>query len=217
MTDAVGHLRADARRNHENLLAAARDVFVERGPDAPLDEVARRAGVGIGTLYRRFPDRTALAHAVVVDALTRTACLAEEISAEQGEPFAALAAYLHGVLDLRTPAVIPALLAQLDLESAEIAAARERSAAAIEALIDAARQDGSLRPDVTFADIGLMLVRIARPLPGNLPPSLQDDLAHRHVALLLDALRARPVRGSRRELPGPALTRRDLNRGRKKR
>ena len=66
-----GHLRADARRNREQLLLAARDVFVERGPDAPLEDVAQRAGVGIGTLYRRFPDRQALLRAVALDVLAR--------------------------------------------------------------------------------------------------------------------------------------------------
>ena len=65
-------LRADARRNHSRLLDAARDVFVERGTGAPLDEVARRAGVGIATLYRRFPDRRTLLRAVVVQALETT-------------------------------------------------------------------------------------------------------------------------------------------------
>ena len=60
-------LRADARRNREHVLAAAREVFVEQGADAPLDEIARRAGVGIATLYRRFPDRAALLRAVALD------------------------------------------------------------------------------------------------------------------------------------------------------
>jgi AcrR family transcriptional regulator len=59
-SESPRRLRADARRNREHVLAAARDVFVEQGAEAPLDEIARRAGVGIATLYRRFPDRNAL-------------------------------------------------------------------------------------------------------------------------------------------------------------
>src|SRR5205814_1799803 len=68
-----GRLRADARRNREQILLTARDVFVELGPEAPFDAIARRAGVGIATLYRRFPDRQALLRAVVLDVLGHVA------------------------------------------------------------------------------------------------------------------------------------------------
>src|SRR6266567_31834 len=104
-------MRADARRNHALLLDAARDVFVERGPDAPLEEMARRAGVGIATLYRRFGDRAMLMHAV-----TSTAAAGERARREHNDPFEALAAYVHAVLDLRTSVVIPTLLDALDLD-----------------------------------------------------------------------------------------------------
>src|SRR4051794_23585109 len=69
----VHRTRADALRNRERIVAAARDVFVEYGPDAPLDEIARRAGIGNATLYRHFADRQALAHAVLLSVVTRTA------------------------------------------------------------------------------------------------------------------------------------------------
>ena len=207
MTDVTRSLRADARRNHATLLQSARDLYVERGPDVPLDEIARRAGVGIGTLYRRFTDRQELMIAVVLDALEHTANAAEQAAREHREPFAALAAYMHAVIDVRTPAVIPALLGRLDLEAEDLAVARNRSAAAAQALIDAAHADGSLRADATFGDIGLMLVRIARPLPGNFPAEEQSQLAHRHVDLVLAAL-ASPGGG---DLAGPALERRDLS------
>src|SRR4051794_34498377 len=65
-------MRADARRNRERILVAARDVFVETGTDAPLEEIATRAGVGIATLYRRFPERVDLMRAVVLDVLHQT-------------------------------------------------------------------------------------------------------------------------------------------------
>src|SRR3954452_16526173 len=123
-----GPLRADARRNSERLVEAARDVFVERGPDGSLEEIARRAGVGIATLYRRFVDRSALMRAVVLSALSPTAEAAERIREEEPDPLAALAAYVHAVIDLRTSAVIPTLLGSLDLKEKELAAARERSA-----------------------------------------------------------------------------------------
>src|SRR5882672_7902292 len=96
-----GGLRADARRNRDQVLAAARDVFVELGADAPLDEVARRAGVGIATLYRRFPDRAALQRAVALDVLRRAGEAARRAEAEEPDGLAALGRYMHAALDLR--------------------------------------------------------------------------------------------------------------------
>lgn len=188
-------LRADARRNHEQILAAAREVFVRRGPGAPLDVVARRAGVGIGTLYRRFADREALLKAVVLDALELSRASAERALAaaeERGDGLDGLAAYMRDVLDTRVSAVIPQVLDRLDLEDADLAPAREASATAVERLVEAAHDDGSLPLEVTFADIGTLLVRLSRPLPGALPVELDDDLAHRHLELVLAGLRSAP-------------------------
>jgi AcrR family transcriptional regulator len=202
-------MRADARRNHERLLEAARDVFVERGPDAPLEEIARRAGVGIATLYRRFPDRSLLMHAVVLAALTATAEAAEQSRREHPDALDALAAYMHAVIDLRTSAVIPTLLDSVDLDRPDLKTARERSARPAEQLLDAAHRSGALRKDVTFGDVGLMLVRLSRPLPGTIPEPTQLELAHRHADLFLSGLRADP---SAPPLDGPALERADLQR-----
>lgn len=202
-------LRADARRNQAQLLAAAREVFVERGPGAPLEEVARRAGVGIGTLYRRFADRDALLRAVVLDALVQTREAAESALADERDAFAALTRYMHAALELRVSAVIPLVLDKLDLDGAELRPARDASANALGQIIDAAHRDGSLPEGVTFADIGLLLVRLARPLPGPIPPELNDELAHRHLDLLIDGLRQKGRRG--KALRGPALTRDDLH------
>ncbi len=207
-TDAARGLRADARRNQAQLLSAAREVLVERGTGAPLDEIARRAGVGIATLYRRFPDRTALLRAVVLDALEQTRVTAEDALAEEADPFAALTRYLHAALDLRVSAVIPLVLGSLDFDDSELAPAREGSAQAVARIVDAAHGAGALPEDVTFADIGMLLVRLARPLPGPIPPELNDRLGHRHLDLLIDGLRPGPAR---RPLPGPALSRADLN------
>lgn len=202
-------MRADARRNQALLLQTARDVFVERGPDAPLEEIARRAGVGIGTLYRRFADRATLMHAVVLAALTATAEAGEVAQRDNADPLDALAAYLHSVLDLRTSAVIPTLLDVLDLDEPRIRVARDRSAAQAQRLIDAAHDAGVLRKDVTFGDVGLMLVRLSRPLPGAIPPSTQAALAHRHADLFLDGLRTAAAPTT---LGSPALELADLQR-----
>ena len=200
--------RADARRNQVQLLAAARDVFVERGAAAPLDEVARRAGVGIGTLYRRFADRDALLRAVAVDALEHSREAAEEAAAwvdeGGGDGLDGVARYMHAVLDLRVSAVVPIALERLDLDAADVAVVRDRSAAAVEALVDAAHEDGSLAREISFGDIGTLLVRLSRPLPGPVPTDVNDELAHRHLDLVLAGLRAGP------DVPGKGLSRAEL-------
>lgn len=202
-------MRADARRNRERILMAARDVFVEQGPDVPLDAVATRAGVGIATLYRRFPNRQTLMHAVVLEALSRIAHEARLALTEETDAWRALARYMHRALDLRVSAVIPALLGRVALEDEEIFHVREQSTEPIQQIIDRAQAEGALRPDVTFADISLLLIRLARPLPGPIPLELGDDLAHRHLDLLFDGLRA--GRNHPADLlPGPAMTLADL-------
>jgi AcrR family transcriptional regulator len=198
-------MRADARRNLEQLLAAARDLVADRGPGVALDEVAQRAGVGIATLYRRFPDRTALLRAVVLDALEQTRAIAEQAAEEHEDAFGALAAYLRAALELRVSAVIPQVLDMLDLEEPELAAAREASARAADALVDDAHARGGLPEDVTFADVGMMLVRIARPLPGPMDAELKHELSRRHLELFI-----RGLRSGGGELEGPALSRSDL-------
>jgi AcrR family transcriptional regulator len=204
MTEAGRRLRADAQRNHEQLLAAARDVVVERGPAAPLEEVARRAGVGIGTLYRRFPDRTALLRAVVVDALQRASRAAENALAEETDGFSALSRYMHAALESRVSTVIPVVLGALDLEDPEVGAAREAGAALVQQVVDAAHRDGSLPAGVTFGDVGTILVRLSRPLPGPVPPEVDAELAHRHLDLFLAGMR---TAGDRKD---PGLEREDL-------
>jgi AcrR family transcriptional regulator len=196
-------LRADARDNRRRLLEAARDVFIEQGASAPLDEIARRAGIGIATLYRRFPDRQALTRAVILDALQRTMDEARRAAEEEADPFGALVRYMHRAIDARTAAVIPALLGEVNFADEEIARARQEGPAILDPLIEAAKRTGQLRTDVTSGDIGMLIVRLTRPLPGPFPAEMNNSLSHRHLALLIDGLRPaarEPI------LPGPALT-----------
>jgi AcrR family transcriptional regulator len=201
-------LRADARDNQRRLLEAARDVFIERGPGAALEEIARRAGTGIATLYRRFPDRQALIRAVVLDALQRTAEQARQAAGEEPDPFVALARYMHRAIDVRTAAVIPALLAEAPFDDEEIRRVRLTGPATVQALVDAAHQARALRPDVTSGDIGMLIVRLSRPLPGGFPPETNRGLSHRHLDLLIDGLRATARQPA--HLGGPVLTLDDL-------
>src|SRR5262249_16759489 len=122
---APRRLRADARNNRRRLVEAARDVLIERGPAAPLDEIARRAGTGIATLYRHFPDRQALIRDVILDTLLRTNDEARQAASEEPDPSRALARYMHRAIDVRTAAVIPAQLAEAPLDHDEIRQARQ--------------------------------------------------------------------------------------------
>jgi AcrR family transcriptional regulator len=193
-------MRADARRNHDALLEAARDLFIERGPDAAMDEIARRAGVGVATLYRRFANRTELARAVVLSALTDTIAASEVAHEEHADPADAFSAYVYAVLELRTSALIPALL-DIVLDEPEIAAALTQSVSYAEGLLSAAQVSGSLRPDVTFGDVGLMLARLARPVPG-LSDEMEMAFGRRHAELFLHGLR---VDSAAPALTGPAF------------
>ena len=200
--------RADARNNRRRLIEAARDVLIERGPAAPLEEIARRAGTGIATLYRHFPDRRALIRDVILDALQRTNDEARQAATQEPDPFRALARYMHRAIDVRTAAVIPALLAEAPFDDEEIRQARQTGAAELEALTGAAHQAGTLRGDVTSGDIGLLIVRLSRPLPGGFSAETNTSLSHRHLDLLIDGLRATARQPA--QLGGPALTLTDL-------
>jgi AcrR family transcriptional regulator len=198
-------VRADAQRNRRLLLNAACRAFVETGLDAPLSVVARRAGVGIATLYRHFPDRTALITAVAVDVMARTGEEARAALADETDAFVALRRYMHRALDLCAPAVMP-LLDDSVRNAAEVAALRDSTAAAQSELIAAARRQGSLRTGIDFADIGLALARFSRPLGAAFDPELESKLAHRHLDVYIDGLR----NGDAAPLAGPELTLHDL-------
>jgi len=190
-------MRADARRNRDLLVAAAKEVFIEHGVDAPLDEVARRAGVGIATLYRRFPDRQALMRGVALEVLGQVAAEARAVLAGEPDGFQGLARYLHRSLDLRIAAVLPILDGRLDLDGdEELRAARQELTPLYEAIVRRAREHG-LRSDVGAGDLGLMVIRLSRPLPGTFARDFDDELAHRQLEILLDGLRVGGPRSGR--------------------
>ena len=202
-------MRADARENRDRLLLAARHVFAAQGPEAPLEDIARPAGVGIATLYRRFPDRASLMRAVALDVWRRMAHEAHLALAEEPDPYAALVCYMHRALDLRIAAVMPVIAGQLPKEDEELNWVRDESAAAMQQLVDRAQAAGALRLDVTAGDIGLLLVRLSRPYVSPFPHNLDVQLAHRQLDLLIDGLRHRSAPQALK-LPGPAMTLADL-------
>lgn len=207
VTEPRQRLRADACLNRKRIVAAARDVFVESGADARLDEIARRAGVGNATLYRHFPDRTDLIRAVGIEVLETLTEMAECALAEAPDAYEALRRFVHGAADQRVGALFPGLGQQL-VKDEEFYAARDRSMAAMEHLVDTAQQAGLVRPDVAIGDLMFPLTQLTRPLPGTTCQDYSTDTIHRHLELLLDGLRT-PQRSA---LPGSAITLADVQR-----
>src|SRR5215472_12819267 len=143
-------LRADARQNHARLIAAAKTAFTERGADAPLEDIARRAGVGIGTLYRHFATREALLAAVYRHEVEQLSAAADRLLATR-PPAEALGAWLHQLVDyMATKRVIaPALQASPGEGSAAYAASGPAMVGALNRLVTAAIAAGDIRADVT--------------------------------------------------------------------
>lgn len=179
-------MRADAQRNAQVLLATAREVFAEKGPDAPLDEIAKRAGVGPGTLYRHFPNRDALIEAVYRDQVAELSGKARElIEAHPDEPLVALElwmrAQVHFVNHQRGLGV--RLKAVVDPNSEVMALCKSQMRTAVEELIEFARPVG-LRKDLAAYD----LMRIGHGL-GLATETASEDEVERLVQIMVNGLR----------------------------
>lgn len=199
--------RADALRNRERIVTAAREMFTEFGPDVPLDEIARRAGVGNATVYRNFPDRDALVREVVCSVMDRTSEAGELALAETGDAFEALERFVHTSADERISALCPMVQSTFDQNHPDLEAARERVEQIVEELMDRAKAAGQLRGDVGVGDLMIVVAQLSRP-PAGTNCGVNDRFVHRHLQLFLDGLRA-PARS---ELPGTAVTMEDLRR-----
>jgi AcrR family transcriptional regulator len=199
--------RADALRNRERIVAAAREMFTEFGPDVPLDEIARRAGVGNATVYRNFPDRDALVREVVCSVMDRTNEAAEAALAESGDAFEALERFVHTAADERVTALCPMISSTFDQHHPDLVDARERCEELIGEIMNRAKAAGQLRTDVDVGDIMVAVAQLSRPLAGTACFDV-DRFVHRHLQLFLDGLRA-PAPSV---LPGTAMTMEDLRR-----
>jgi len=199
--------RADALRNRERIVTAAREMFVEFGPDVPLDEIARRAGVGNATVYRNFQDRDSLVREVVCSVIDRTAHAAEQALAETGDAFAALERIAHAAADERISALCPMVSSTFDRNHPDLEAARRRFERLVGEVMERAKAAGQLRSDVGVGDLMVAVAQLSRPPAGTACPSA-DRFVHRHLQLFLDGLRA-PARSA---LPGTAVTMEDLRR-----
>ena len=177
--------RADARRNFDKLLAAAAAAFAEDGADASLEDIARRAGVGIGTLYRNFPTREALLEAVYVDEVQEMSRSAADLA--DLEPWEALTTWLRRFVRFAATkrALHQAMLATSDQPSEVFAACRTAISEAGELLLGRAQEAGVVRRDTTFSDVGRMVSGIAA------VPAADPGQVDRILDVALDGLRYR--------------------------
>ncbi|MEV0845297.1 TetR/AcrR family transcriptional regulator [Streptomyces sp. NPDC049954] len=198
--------RADALRNRERIVEAAREMAVEHGADISLDEVARRAGVGNATVYRHFHDRAELMRQSVLSVMDRASRRAEE-ALEGADPFEALCGFAHAAVEERVGALCSLLSVTVDMDHPDLLAGRLGLEAGVEAVMSRAREAGQLRPDIGVGDLMMALSQLTRPLPGCSRVD-SDRFAHRHLQLFLDGLRA-PAHSV---LPGTAVTLEELRR-----
>ncbi len=182
-----GPMRADARRNRERLLIAARSAFAEHGADAPLDDIARRAGVGIGTLYRHFPTRLELQEAVFRDQVQAVCAGATDLlnSHEPGEALALWLRSLTGYIATKR-GLSSALMTALGRDSELVSSCSAQMKAAGKDLLVRAQEAGAVRQEADIADL-LRLVH-AVVLATEQAPS-DDGQRDRLLSFVLDGLR----------------------------
>jgi len=195
-------LRADAERNRQRILAAAAELFTERGLEPSLDDVARHAGVGVGTVYRRFPDKASLADALFDERIDALVALAEQAQAEP-DAWAALVSFLERSAEIL---VSNRGLRQILMYAAHGhergVCARDRMRPAIESLVKRAQADGQLRADLGATDIPMIEFMVAA--VAEYAWQVRPAVWRRYLALILDSLRPGSAPG--RPLPEPGLS-----------
>jgi AcrR family transcriptional regulator len=197
-------LRRDARENRNRILAAARAAFAAEGVDVPVEAIAERAGVGMGTLYRRFPTKDDLVQAVIEESLDAFVVAAEEALAED-DPWTGFTRFVERVLELHVEnRALREVLAGTEHGHARDAV-RRRVRPLVRRLIARAHEDGSLRPDFAPEDMPLVFMTAGRVLEAG--RGVAPDLWRRYLGLLLDGLRA----GGATPLPRAPLTQSQMN------
>jgi AcrR family transcriptional regulator len=190
------HLRRDAARNRAKLTAAGREVFAEHGPDASFEEVARRAGVGIGTLYRHFPSREALAEEIYAEHIEEVVSAAEAAAAEE-DAWSGLVFFLEHMLDLQARN-LPLRGLFFRLSGGPRAAERRRLILPLlEQVVERGRAQGVLRDDLAVGDLSLALWSFTPVLEAT--AGVAPNVWRRHLRILLDGMR--PEAATPQEVP----------------
>jgi AcrR family transcriptional regulator len=199
-------LRRDAERNRQRILAAAAELFTERGLDATLDDVARAAGVGIGTVYRRFPDKETLVSELFRDRIDALVTVAEQ-ACTVPDPWQGFVAYLEfiatalaGDLGLRQ------LMMFGTYDRDQVCYARDRMRPVITRLVERAQAAGELRADFSAPDLKMIAYMLAS--IAEYAATVTPEIWRRYLTMLIDGLR--PARDDVTELPVPAPSVADL-------
>jgi AcrR family transcriptional regulator len=182
-------LRADAERNRLRLLAAAKDLFATRGLDVTLDEVARHAGVGTGTAYRRFPNKDALIDALMVDRIGEIAAIARECL-EEPDPWVGLTSYFERALALQAAdRGLKEVLFSSGRGRVRSNHARRAIAPVVTKLVKRALEAGAVRSDFSTSDVPL--INFMLNMVVDFGRDIEPDLYKRYLAIVLDGLRPR--------------------------
>ena len=186
--DTERPLRADARRNRERILESARAVFAEYGAEAQIDDVAHRAGVGVGTVYRHFETKEALLVELLREKFRLFAVRARGALEQDGEPFAVLEELLRRNAETAaSDAAVQHALAGADANVwLQAEAELQELVAVTDELIDRARRASTIRPDVQANDIAMLMCGVC----STMGPKPGFDW-RRHLDLIVDVLRAR--------------------------
>jgi AcrR family transcriptional regulator len=197
--DAGRRLRKDAHRNRERLVAAAREVFAEHGVNVPLDEIARRARVSIGTLYNRFPTRGHLIDAVFADRVEASVRIAEQALA-MDDPWPGVVFLLEQTCELQAVDLgyNDVVSRAIPLSSAT-EETRSRGYQLMKQVITRAQGAGVLRADITLEDLAFVIWGHARTVEAT--AAIAPRAWRRHLAIMLDGLRAEAAH----PLPEPPL------------
>jgi AcrR family transcriptional regulator len=204
-TSAERPLRRDAELNRQRLLAAARKVFAVRGLAVTLDDIAHHAGLGVGTVYRRFPTKEALVEALFEDRLDQLVELAEQ-AVESADSWQGFAAFLTATAEMHvSDRGMREVLLATGYGRDRVARVRARLIEPVASLIARAQADGYLRADLQAQDVPIMQLMIGE--VAQYTADVDPQLWRRYLTVLLDGLR---LGGGPSELPRPALGNDDL-------
>jgi AcrR family transcriptional regulator len=195
-------LRRDAQRNRERILEAAAELFARKGLDVTLDEVARCAGVGVGTVYRRFPDKEELIDALFEDRIGEIAAFAQEALAAS-DPWKGLVRFFERACAQHTAnRGLQQVIFSTVHGQQRVAAARERIAPLVIEMLRRAQEAGALRADVEPTDVPLVQFMVGA--VAHYAGEVDSELWRRMLTIVLDGLRAQRRRPT--PLPVPALS-----------
>lgn len=182
-------MRADGQKNRQRLIEVTIELVLEVGGEPTRDAIAQRAGVGIGTLYRHFPDQQSLLLAAARHVLEKSISAGEHLVESVPDGVDALRQYMHIALDngLGVVNIIHPLLKNPDWPDLT-----KRAVAFMKLLVRRAAQDGVVLGGFSEGDVVFALIRFARPLAVGLPSNEERALAHRHLDVYVDGLCANP-------------------------